>query len=146
MCSAVILNGEWHLPGPQNECCAGGRQWHHNKADLSTGLRCNPSWLELNSDQWSPRACPPPLVDRVEKTAYWITETAWCLSLGRNGFQISVFGFVATWPERHTFPHHILWQSEEGKGERLIDKCEKLAATKRCAGQCRRRGLTYCLR
>lgn len=129
MCSVVILNREWHLPGAQNECHAGGRQWHH-KADWFTRLRCNCSWLELNTDQWSPRACPPPLVDRVEKTGSWITETAWCLSLGRKRFQISVHGFVATWPERHTFPHHILWQSVEGKGERLIYKCEKLVATK----------------
>lgn len=90
MCSMVILNREWHLPGAQNECYAGEGQWHHNKADWFAGLCCNCSWLELNSDQWSPRACPPPLVDRVENTGYWITETAWAEKVSR-------FLFMGLW-------------------------------------------------
>lgn len=38
------------------------------------------------------RACPTPLVDRVEKNSYWVTEAAECVALGRTGFQILVHG------------------------------------------------------
>lgn len=106
----------------------------------------SPLWLFRTEAKFRPvhdlRACPTSLVNRVEKSSYWVTEQhsvcVWAEVV--PGFLF--MGFVGMWPERHTFLT-MSYRVKEREGQRLIYSCEKLVPPKYSASPCHRHYLIY---